>query len=311
MTTIELDALAAALTILEFAEAEEEARGLRHPMHVAHLDPIKKRVKRIMAAYFKRQRQAILEDIRLRFWHHEMPIREAADGGSGGKKGKKRASELLPESLSPLNFAATPAESSDYNGAILDAIKAAERQMAKEIESAGTIGPNKVTTYLEKNSLTKLTGDFSTTTTQRLRNAIADSVDAGGTADDIVSAIKVVMKDFTTTRANLIAQTEVNAAYNFGRHEMADAAGFTEKSWVTESGNPCDVCDDNEYQEWIDITESFQSGNAIPPAHPNCQCSCNYRLDTANEGGRESKESISSERAWRNETSRRIAIREE
>lgn len=266
METIDSEIVAAAGVLIRFIEAEPIVKGagrtLKHPDHATRLDPVKKRVKRIMAGYFRRQKKAILDDVRLRFWHHEM--KEAS--------GKKRAEELLPESLSPLNFQATTKEDDDYQAAIKSAIKAAQDQIASEVETgtAPVVSDNAMTKYLQERSLERLTGDFAETTKTRLRSAIADAVDAGGTADEIVAAIQDVMADFSTTRANLIAQTEVNDAYNFARSEMADEMGFTQKRWVTESGAPCLECDANEAEGWIDITEPFQSGDMMPTAHPMC-----------------------------------------
>ena len=144
----------------------------------------------------------------------------------------------------------------------------------------GQIAESAMTKYLAEHSLEKLTGDLAETTKQRLRSAIADAVESGGNADQIVSAINDTMADFSTTRAELIAQTEVNGAYSWARNELADGAGMTEKSWVTESGEPCDECIANEDQEWIDITDKFQSGH-MPRGTPwlllrmrlsNCDC---------------------------------------
>jgi hypothetical protein len=58
---------------------------------------------------------------------------------------------------------------------------------------------------------------------------------------------------------------------------MARSAGLNEKSWETESGNPCEVCLANVDDGWIDIDDTFSSGDDAPTAHPGCMCDLNYR----------------------------------
>lgn len=134
--------------------------------------------------------------------------------------------------------------------------------------------------YLERNSLLKLTGELESTTTQRLRDAIADAVGRGATADEIVSTIETTMDGFSRDRAEMIAQTEVNGAYNFGRHALAAKAGMNEKRWVTESGAPCVNCIGNESEGWIPIGQAFSTGDQFPTAHPRCYCSTDFRIST-------------------------------
>lgn len=268
------------LAFLLEAPAANPKRSLEHPDHAKRITPIQKRVKKIVAGYFRRQKKAILEDVRLRF-HVGKEYKEAA---SDKTPGEKRAEQLLPVGLSPLNFATTAQEGDDYRAAIAAAILAAEQQLAEEIGTNKTIGENRMTKYLEENSLSKLSGEMSDFTKQRLRSAIADAIDSGGTADEIVAAIEDTMEDFSTKRAELVAQNEVATAYSWARHQIADDAGLNEKRWVPESGNPCQICIDNEDQDWIDITEAFESGDQFPIAHVNCLCGCDYRLVTAGEG---------------------------
>ncbi len=134
--------------------------------------------------------------------------------------------------------------------------------------------------YLQDNSLSKLTGNLEETTKQRLRDAIAEAVEEGGTAEDIVTAIRDTVDQFSTVRANLIAQQEINTAYSFGRNALATEAGLDEKSWEIESLNPCVICLLNVADGWIPLGEPFSSGDQIPTAHVGCQCNANYRKVT-------------------------------
>lgn|GEM_PF-105765 len=51
-------------------------------------------------------------------------------------------------------------------------------------------------------------------------------------------------------------------------------SGDTEKSWV---GGTCEVCQDNSDAGWIDMDDTFPSGDDEPPAHPNCDCDLETR----------------------------------
>jgi hypothetical protein len=270
----------AAEELCELLEAERKpGRPLNHPDHARLIDPIKKRVRRIVARYFRRQEQAILDDVTLRF-HVGKEYREAADDTDGDK----RAIQLLPDSLSPLTFACTAKEDDDYLAQIKLAIERAEKQMQQELETSARIPPTKMSKYLSDNSLSKLTGDFSDLTKQRLRSAIADAVDSGGNADNIVEAIQGVMEDFSTRRASLIAQQECNVSYNWSRHEIADQSGCTGKFWQVENVTPCPLCVLNMSQSWIDFDEPFLSGDMMPPGHVGCFCAAEYRIVDSGEG---------------------------
>lgn len=44
----------------------------------------------------------------------------------------------------------------------------------------------------------------------------------------------------------------------------------------SDSG-PCEICDDNEAEGWIDSEDVYPSGDDGPPYHPNCVCEEEYR----------------------------------
>jgi|SRR3974390_3528715 len=293
---------------------EAPRRGLLHQRHQKTLKAATRRLKTLLAGYFQRQGKALLTAIRpnirgalLTFppskfaealragafdqaaiaapyvpadelraaWAAHWPdimLREASD------RGKRFAAKVLPASVSPLSFPVSSAETEEYTGAISAAVVGAGDVLAREMgkKAPGTM-EDVAGQYLRDNSLSKLTGGFSDTTLDRLRNSIADAWDAGGSFDQITSAVQDTMKTFSDVRAGLVAQTEANDAYNAGRLAAAYEMGFTEKEWETESGNPCDVCLDNEDAGWIDIDEAFPSGDSEPTAHPNCMCTLGFR----------------------------------
>jgi hypothetical protein len=260
-------ALALCDAILKVSNVAKETNhlvkeSLRHPKHAKRLKPIAERVRKLMASYFRHQKRAILHDVKYRL-----------DEGDG----KERALKILPDSVTPLSFPITSEEDQEFADAMRDAIASGASLLAKELESTATIRQTAMDKYLEKNSLEKLTGGFEETTKQRLRNAIANAVDEGADADGLIEAIQETMDEFSTFRAEMIAQTETNNAYNFGRQEMAIESGMSEKSWVTESGDPCPECVDNEDAGWLPIGVPFPSGDQMPTAHPRCYCSLDFR----------------------------------
>lgn len=255
------------------------AKGLKHPRHSQHVAPARKRIKAVMAGYFDRQRKAVLADVKPRIrrqlmLHPQNFVKEALYYShsiqEATSNGKTFARSLVPTSLHPLTFATTR-ESSEYNEAITDLISAAAKSLGS------TAGEDLASTYLRENSLSRLTGNLAATTTERLQDALADAWDEGGSYDQMVAAIQGTFEDFSDARAGLIAQTESADAYNAGRFDTAKAIGFSEKSWETESGDPCPTCEANEAQGWIDLDEDFDSGDDAPTAHPACLCVCNFR----------------------------------
>lgn len=284
------------------ADLIEAKRGLQHDRHQAHLAPAETAVQQVMAGYFIRQQDALLTEVLPHLRSNIAQFTEARFGFSTTlkddhgvfllaeaevrKNGKRFADSLVPSSLSPLTFSITSGEDSAYNEAISNAIAGAAKVLQAEMATDANPHPNVASNYLHNNSLSKLTGEIAETSKARLRNAIADAWDEGGSFDQIVGAIKDTFANFSDVRAGMIAQTEVVDAYNAGREATARAAGLAEKSWETESGNPCPTCVGNEDEGWIGIDDSFSSGDDSPTAHPNCECVLNFRsvADAADEG---------------------------
>ena len=286
----------------------EAPRGLKHQRHQYHLQPAIREIKRIMAQYFERQKHAVLAAVKPHLQSHIEQFKEvmlsAGQPGSsvyrprcGGTcgdaeceaamaewtlneastKGKSFAQSALPVSLHPLKFAATAVEQSEYADAITGAILGAAKVLTEEMEAGEVIAPNLAGSYLAENSLSKLTGDIDRTSVERLQDALATAWDKGGDYDSMVSAITNTFDDFSETRAAMIAQTEANDAYSYGRHETAAELEMTEKEWDPD-GEACEeICQPNADAGWIPIDDDFPSGDDMPTAHPRCDCGCNYR----------------------------------
>ena len=258
-------------------------KGLRHPKHAQHIGPARKRIKAVMVRFFERQRKAVLAEVKPKIERELMlyppTVKESLQVREVSSNGKTFARTLIPASLHPLSFAATGAEESGYNDAITSLIGAA----AKGLGASEAAGADYAGEWIANNSLSKLSGGLNGTSIERLQNALATAWDAGGTYDSMVTAITDTFEDFTTTRAELIATTEVADAYNSGRQQIAEDLGFEEHAWETESGDPCIVCEENEDAGFIDIDEDFPSGDDAPTAHPGCLCLVNFRKSSESE----------------------------
>jgi hypothetical protein len=241
-------------------------KGLKHPNHARYVAPARRKIERVLRHYFHRQESALLAEIKPKIEasnaNQSEPIRTFREASSGGTL---YAHTILPTSIAPLRFPVTAIETEEFNDAIREAIKGAAAGL-----SAGTIAvDDAVSRWLRDNSLTRLTGDFSTTSVNRLRDAVADAWDQGGSFDQIVKAIQDTFADFSDRRAGVIAQTEVNDAYNRGRMYTAVQAGFDQKAWDPD-GEACAVCMENVDAGFIGIDDEFPSGDLAPTAHPNC-----------------------------------------
>lgn len=105
--------------------------------------------------------------------------------------------------------------------------------------------------------------------------AIADAVSTGiserlgvpGTA----RLIKDVVEGMSTSRAEMIASTEMNDAMSqaFLKKLVMNAIDY--KQWIL-GPNPCAECEENAAEGAIPVDDEFPSGDDAPPAHPNCIC---------------------------------------
>ena len=101
------------------------------------------------------------------------------------------------------------------------------------------------------------------TTIRLFTNAITSGIERNLTAEQITSAIDEAVNN--TVRAEMIAMTEANRAYNAGILDAFTQAGVTQFNWVVQE-NGCKDCAEQEGVHDVDT-------DVAPPLHPNCQCS--------------------------------------
>lgn len=125
--------------------------------------------------------------------------------------------------------------------------------------------------WIKQHGFVKLAADIDAYTKDLLATRIGEAYQSGATYEQIVQAIETAGA-FDRKRAELIASTELNAAYNQGGLAMARQLGATAKRWDPLGGEVCDICLENEAESFIPLEDDFASGDDCPPAHPNCEC---------------------------------------
>ena len=270
----------------ESGTEEDEPTGLNHPKHANVLGPLRTKAQRVMRSYFRRQKRLVLASIKpaLRKLTESRPssydidpygnvinIREEYD-----LEAKQKTAKAIPDLL-PLTL--TDGMRIDYTKALTAALEGGYEGLAEELGSDSAIAEDVVQTYLADHSLTNLTGGLDETTVERLRNALADAYESGGDYEALVKAVQDEYAGFNDVRAGMIAQTEMNAAYNAGRKQLGLDMGFNEKAWDPD-GTACpEICIPNVIAGWIPIEDDFESGDDAPPGHPNCDCSLSVRFN--------------------------------
>lgn len=238
--------------------------SLKHPKHAEVLMPIRARAMEVIQRFFRAQKRGVLKDLKPKL----RALREADN----------KAADVVPDLI---NMPMRGGMVLDYSRALMAALEAGYDSGAEEFSGApasAALGEDTVEKYLADHSLTKLTGDLDATTVDRLRTALSDAYDSGADYDGLVKAVQDEYGGFNDVRAGMIAQTEMNAAYNAGRHQLGLDMGFNEKAWDPDGIACVEICIPNVLQGWIGIDEEFESGDIYPPGHPNCDCSLSIRF---------------------------------
>lgn len=112
-------------------------------------------------------------------------------------------------------------------------------------------------------------------TRNELRGIITDAFKGNIAPGDVEDAIAQAGA-FSDERAALIARTEISRANNYGALSgyitARDRANISLKKEWSPDADACPVCIGNQDDGAIDLEDDFSSGDAAPPAHPNCEC---------------------------------------
>lgn len=110
-----------------------------------------------------------------------------------------------------------------------------------------------------------------------LGNSLGEGIANGEGIDDLSARVGEVLDD--PDRGDIIARTESARASSVASMDSFAENGIGGKEWMTF--DPCPICEENEADGVIDITDVFSSGDTEPPAHPNCECAIAPVVDTS------------------------------
>lgn len=244
-----------AVWALEFAEGQSsdnlKALGLTTKRKISDLPNFKKRI-----AVEKKHHKAILSGL--------VAMISGTDGVIKQVFAQKHTSAEHLKSI--VNIAMTQNIKTDTTP-LGDAITALHKD-AGEIVSKTQTGGN-FQELLNKRNIT-LQG-ISDTTIQRINNAIQGGIANGNTAKEIGDSLSAIIND--PTRADVIAITETNRAYNASFVDQLQQAGYDQFEWLAYEG-ACDNC--LEQEGLHDISDDY------PPEHPNCRCVAVMPQDSTN-----------------------------
>ncbi len=123
----------------------------------------------------------------------------------------------------------------------------------------------------------ELVTGINQTTQALIADAIQQGIDENLGVQGTSSLLRDALDGMTTYRSRLIASTEMNDAMSEAMLRKLDRIGVEYKQWITAT-QCCDECAENEDESPIPIDELFSSGDARPPAHPNCRCAISGAL---------------------------------
>lgn len=241
------------------AYAEATVRVAEHLLRAekaALVDPLIAKMREAVAARFRRQWKA---------------FRQAVKDGSPLQATSVRSSDrkFQDQYLRLTDRAYT--SGAEFVQAELQSVEEAAKK--KPTAVASLPGPTRTPADLE-NELDQTSDDQIATTA---KSGFAKGLDTAA----VLGLVGALFSDWQDERAGTIATNEVSKAYHQGGSDFAEDTGDDiEQQWESEP-DACEICSGNSDQGYIDIDETFESGDDEPPAHPNCRCSISYRRATA------------------------------
>ena len=178
--------------------------------------------------------------------------------------GKEQISLLLGIVIAD-GFVAVEAENADEVKAIGNSV----RTLAKTIgvEKAVSRRANSIAEFADKRRWVEVRRELDLALSD-----VRQAMEEGWTNDQLAAKLADNYA-FSDERAMVISRTETIRASNEGALASYRAADVTEKEWTTaEDDRVSEDCEANGEQGPIGIDEAFDSGDDVPPAHPNCRC---------------------------------------
>ena len=107
------------------------------------------------------------------------------------------------------------------------------------------------------------------TTVDKILTTLNEGADAQENLTDLTKRVQEIFTEAKTSRAEMIARTEVSASGNFGSTETYKEAGVEMVEWYNPDPEH-EACVENAGKK-RKIGDEFPSGDTTPPAHPNCR----------------------------------------
>lgn len=113
---------------------------------------------------------------------------------------------------------------------------------------------------------------------EEMAEVLADGVERGASAGQLARDLRGVLE--APQWAETVAVTETARAMSAATQATYQANRIEKKLWMlAPDQRVCPVCKGNAGQGAIPTTDRFSSGDAFPPAHPNCRCALMPVLD--------------------------------
>jgi hypothetical protein len=116
----------------------------------------------------------------------------------------------------------------------------------------------------------KLVTDINKTTREIIRDTISEGIEERLGVPGTARLLRSRIKDMSSTRAQMIATTEMNDAMS---QAALDKIGrLLEYKQLILSDDACEICIDNADADPLPVAAVYPSGDSRPPFHPNCRC---------------------------------------
>lgn len=130
-----------------------------------------------------------------------------------------------------------------------------------------------------KDSVVNFSDEINTTTRDKIKAALVKAVEEGEGIAEAGKRIKSVFTEANTSRANMIARTEIAHASNFASVEAWKQSDVVSgKEWFTAlDERVCEICEPM-HGKTVALETDYKPGDELfgnveePPAHINCRC---------------------------------------
>jgi SPP1 gp7 family putative phage head morphogenesis protein len=268
---------------LQVGKANKQA-----PINNERKDVKKNRIKMksLLSKFFKKEKPALIKALskllepveKSTFTKALSMCLEPVEKVSAGKKKKIDAAvdamaweDLVPDAAVVIgSMTASGAEAALKSVGMEMPVPGPATQFAQD-RSAELVGMKWVDGELVENPNAKWA--ITDSTREMIQTMTADAIDSGMSTDEFAS----MMEDsfaFSSERAEMIARTEMAMADTAGQLEGWKASEVVQGTeWTTaEDDAVSDECQLNADAGVVPLGELYPSGDAAPPAHPNCRC---------------------------------------